>query len=381
MAPTDGFDEETTLGDILSAGPQPTIEKGVTKSPTRKALQQAAQRKEAALRRVLAAQTRRGYVADHLVHPVCHGVLRRQDSTGEQLRLALEIIKRANCPPESERALADAIRAGLATRLDQSPTGDDDRAAPDGEARGAPSASRARPAPPRRGHPVGRQAQAHGLHRQGLAHARRQPRVKGGGHRGGGSMPLAAALNSINASAPAGADATGACGEGALLARAVWRTRSSASSPGRAARGGGIDPRWRRRLSTRARCCSVPRWTDATRRSHGLRRARPDGERLWRVQRDRGRGRRRGRVRAKRERGRGRRGGIATSADGDDPRGVSCPLLATLRLEAACHLVSRAAGVAERANGLPLEMWAVAVGRAHLGDVRGAGASAAKGEG
>ena len=69
MAPTDGFDEETTLGDILSAGPQPTIEKGVTKSPTKKALQQAAQRKEAALRRVLAAQTRRGYVADHLVHP------------------------------------------------------------------------------------------------------------------------------------------------------------------------------------------------------------------------------------------------------------------------------------------------------------------------
>ena len=63
MAPTDGFDEETTLGDILSAGPQPTIEKGVTKSPTRKALQQAAQRKEAALRRVLAAQTRRGYAA------------------------------------------------------------------------------------------------------------------------------------------------------------------------------------------------------------------------------------------------------------------------------------------------------------------------------
>ena len=57
MTPTDGFDEETTLGDILSAGPQPTIEKGVTKSPTRKALQQAAQRKEAALRRVLAAQT------------------------------------------------------------------------------------------------------------------------------------------------------------------------------------------------------------------------------------------------------------------------------------------------------------------------------------
>ena len=130
MAPTDGFDEETTLGDILSAGPQSTIEKGVTKSPTRKALQQAAQRKEAALRRVLAAQTRRGYVADHLVHPVCHGVLRRQDSTGEQLRLALEVIKRANCPPESERALADAIRAGLATRLDQSPSGDDDRAAP-----------------------------------------------------------------------------------------------------------------------------------------------------------------------------------------------------------------------------------------------------------
>ena len=130
MAPTDGFDEETTLGDILSAGPQPTIEKGVTKSPKRKALQQAAQRKEAALRRVLAAQTRRGYVADHLVHPVCHGVLRRQDSTGEQLRLALEVIKRANCPPESERALADAIRAGLATRLDQSPSVDNDRAAP-----------------------------------------------------------------------------------------------------------------------------------------------------------------------------------------------------------------------------------------------------------
>ena len=47
MTPTDGFDEETTLGDILSAGPQSTIEKGVTKSPTRKALQQAAQRKEA----------------------------------------------------------------------------------------------------------------------------------------------------------------------------------------------------------------------------------------------------------------------------------------------------------------------------------------------
>ena len=62
---------------------------------------------------------------------------------------------------------------------------------PDGEARGAPSASRARPAPPRRGHPVGRQAEAHGLHRQGLAHARRQPRVQGGGDRGVWSMPLA----------------------------------------------------------------------------------------------------------------------------------------------------------------------------------------------
>ena len=95
MAPTDGFDEETTLGDILSAGPQPTIEKGVTKSPTRKALQQAAQRKETALRRVLAAQTRRGYVADHLVHPVCHGVLRRQDSTGA---LSSITVQAPHCP-------------------------------------------------------------------------------------------------------------------------------------------------------------------------------------------------------------------------------------------------------------------------------------------
>ena len=131
MAARDGFDEETTLGDILSAGPQPTIEKGVTKLPTRNALQNASTRKETALRRVLAAQTRRGYVADHLVHPVCHGVLRRHDSTGTQLKLALEIIRRANCPPESERALADTIRAGLATRLvDSASTHDDDRAHP-----------------------------------------------------------------------------------------------------------------------------------------------------------------------------------------------------------------------------------------------------------
>ena len=243
MAPTDGFDEETTLGDILSAGPQPTIEKGVTKSPTRKALQQAAQRKEAALRRVLAAQTRRGYVADHLVHPVCHGVLRRQDSTGEQLRLALEVIKRANCPPESERALADAIRAGLATRLDQSPSGDDDRAAP--TVRLEAHLRLLAHAPPRLAAAIlwadrrrlmayiGRDSHTHGVNPGSRAAALAAF---------GRCLSRAAALNSINASAPAGADATGACGEGALFARAAWHKILGVVS-GASGEGGGIDPR------------------------------------------------------------------------------------------------------------------------------------------
>ena len=363
MAPTDGFDEETTLGDILSAGPQPTIEKGVTKSPTRKALQQAAQRKEAALRRVLAAQTRRGYVADHLVHPVCHGVLRRQDSTGEQLRLALEIIKRANCPPESERALADAIRAGLATRLDQSPSGDDDRAAP--TVRLEAHLRLLAHAPPRLAAAIlwadrrrlmayiGRDSHTHGVNPGSRAAALAAF---------GRCLSRAAALNSINASAPAGADATGACGEGALFARAAWHKILGVVS-GASGEGGGIDPRV---VAAAFNACALllgpaldgchptlPRLLAA----HG-----PTVSDFGGYSGTVGVGDGGGGFERSENGDGGAAGGIATSADGDDPRGISCPLLATLRLEAACHLVSRAAGVAAQANGLPLEMRAVAVG-------------------
>jgi hypothetical protein len=362
MAPTDGFDEETTLGDILSAGPQPTIEKGVTKSPTRKALQQAAQRKEAALRRVLAAQTRRGYVADHLVHPVCHGVLRRQDSTGEQLRLALEVIKRANCPPESERALADAIRAGLATRLDQSPSVDDDRAAP--TVRLEAHLRLLAHAPPRLAAAIlwadrqrltayiGRDSHTHGVNPGSRAAA-----IAAFGR----CLSRSTALNSINASAPAGADATGACGEGASFARAVWHKILGVVSG--ASGEGGIDSRV---AAAGFNACALllgpaldgchptlPRLLAA----HG-----PTVSDFGGYSGTVGVGDGAGGFERSENGDGGAAGGIATSADGDDPWGVSCPLLAALRLEAACHLVSRAAGVAERANGLPLEVRAVAVG-------------------
>ena len=362
MAPTDGFDEETTLGDILSAGPQPTIEKGVTKSPTRKALQQAAQRKEAALRRVLAAQTRRGYVADHLVHPVCHGVLRRQDSTGEQLRLALEVIKRANCPPESERALADAIRAGLATRLDQSPSVDDDRAAP--TVRLEAHLRLLAHAPPRLAAAIlwadrqrltayiGRDSHTHGVNPGSRAAA-----IAAFGR----CLSRSTALNSINASAPAGADATGACGEGASFARAVWHKILGVVSG--ASGEGGVDSRV---AAAGFNACALllgpaldgchptlPRLLAA----HG-----PTVSDFGGYSGTVGVGDGAGGFERSENGDGGAAGGIATSADGDDPWGVSCPLLATLRLEAACHLVSRAAGVAERANGLPLEVRAVAVG-------------------
>ena len=363
MAARDGFDEETTLGDILSAGPQPTIEKGVTKLPTRNALQNASTRKETALRRVLAAQTRRGYVADHLVHPVCHGVLRRHDSTGTQLKLALEIIRRANCPPESERALADTIRAGLATRLVDSPsTHEDDRAHP--TTRLEAHLMLLAHAPPRLAAAIlwadrrtliaymGRDSHTHGVNPGSRAAA-----VAAAGR----CLSRAAALNSINASAPAGADATGACGEGALFARAVWHKILGIVSG--ASGEAGVDPRV---IAAAFNACALllgpaldgchptlPRLLAA----HGPTVA-DFGEYSGYVGVGDGAG---GAERAKNGDG-GAAGGIATSATGDDPWGVSCPLLATLRLEAACHLMSRAAGVAERANSLPLEVRAVSVG-------------------
>ena len=103
--------------EILANGAPPQMTKDGPKPATRKIIAQAAARKEGFLRAVLDAKRLRGYDCDWLVQPLCLGVFRRDNSTTEQSRLAIEVLRECNSlDPSDEPVLAETIRLGIVER-------------------------------------------------------------------------------------------------------------------------------------------------------------------------------------------------------------------------------------------------------------------------
>ena len=108
---------EQIRAEILAAGAPPQMTKDGPKPPTKKMIAAAAARKESFLRAALDARRTRDAPVDWLVAPVCLGVLRRESSSPEHMRLAVEIVREAEAiAPEDEPVLAETARLGLARR-------------------------------------------------------------------------------------------------------------------------------------------------------------------------------------------------------------------------------------------------------------------------
>ena len=106
---------EQIRAEILAAGAPPQMTKDGPKPPTKKMIAAAAARKESFLRAALDARRTRDAPVDWLVAPVCLGVLRRESSSPEHMRLAVEIVREAEAiAPEDEPVLAETARLGLA---------------------------------------------------------------------------------------------------------------------------------------------------------------------------------------------------------------------------------------------------------------------------
>ena len=108
---------EQIRAEILATGAPPKMTKDGPKPPTVKMIAAAAARKDSFLRAALDARRTRDAPVDWLVAPVCLGVLRRESSSPEHVRLAVEIVREATAiAPEDEPVLAETARLGLARR-------------------------------------------------------------------------------------------------------------------------------------------------------------------------------------------------------------------------------------------------------------------------
>ena len=115
--PLGSVSPEQIRAEILAAEAPPQMTKDGPKPPTKKMIAAAAARKESTLRAVLDARRTRDAPVDWLVAPVCLGVLRRESSSPEHVRLAVEIVREAEAiAPEDEPILAETLRLGLAGR-------------------------------------------------------------------------------------------------------------------------------------------------------------------------------------------------------------------------------------------------------------------------
>ena len=341
--------------EISSPGAPPVMTKDGPKSPTRKMEAAASARKEATLRAVLRAQVDADYRADRLVRPLCLGVLRGRNSTPTQIRLATEILRGCDVAPEDEGVVSETIRAGLAIRTgaDLAPMRGDasPSSVPTVAVTGAGSFAAEvhyrllAAAPPalaarvfwRERERVEKIVAGDGVSESKEGVAARTAAISAVG----AILSRAAALDALAAGAPEGADAIGARGAGAGLALALWRrVLAVAAGASRGATdahpsvvaaahnavavlvGPALDachPTLPWVLAAVAREVEdFGDYSGAPEDGHfapGASKSRTTAPLACDAAR-----------------------GVATSADGDDPGGDTCPLLAGLRLEAALHV-------------------------------------------
>ena len=340
--------------EISSPGAPPVMTKDGPKSPTRKMEAAASARKEATLRAVLRAQVDADYRADRLVRPLCLGVLRGRNSTPTQIRLATEILRGCDVAPEDEGVVSETIRAGLAIRTgaDLAPMRGDasPSSVPTVAVTGAGSFAAEvhyrllAAAPPalaarvfwRERERVEKIVAGDGVSESKEGVAARVAAISAVG----AILTRAAALDALAAGAPEGADAIGARGAGAGLALALWR-RVLAVAAG-ASRG-----------ATDAHPSVVAAAHNAVAVLVGPALDACHPTLPWVLAAVAREVEDFGEYSGAPEDGHFAPRGVATSADGDDPGGDTCPLLAGLRLEAALHVVTRAPAMAARAAALP----------------------------
>ena len=340
--------------EISSPGAPPVMTKDGPKSPTRKMEAAASARKEATLRAVLRAQVDADYRADRLVRPLCLGVLRGRNSTPTQIRLATEILRGCDVAPEDEGVVSETIRAGLAIRTgaDLAPMRGDasPSSVPTVAVTGAGSFAAEvhyrllAAAPPalaarvfwRERERVEKIVAGDGVSESKEGVAARTAAISAVG----AILSRAAALDALAAGAPEGADAIGARGAGAGLALALWR-RVLAVAAG-ASRG-----------ATDAHPSVVAAAHNAVAVLVGPALDACHPTLPWVLAAVAREVEDFGEYSGAPEDGHFAPRGVATSADGDDPGGDTCPLLAGLRLEAALHVVTRAPAMAARAAALP----------------------------
>jgi len=220
--------------EILAAGAPPQMTKDGPKPPTKKMIAAAAARKESFLRAALDARRTRDAPIDWLVAPVCLGVLRRETSSPEHMRLAVEILREATAiAPEDEPVLAETVRLGLAPRAVAAAAFGAAAAAP-GSALSGGSSSRTTAhlnvlaaCPPRIGaivlwrerERIAKLVAGEGASDNAADAASRAAAVVAVG----ALLSRADAVEAVARYAPAHADATGARGDGARFLIDLWR--------------------------------------------------------------------------------------------------------------------------------------------------------------
>ena len=375
---------EQIRAEILATGAPPQMTKDGPKPPTKKMIAAAAARKDSFLRAALDARRTRDAPVDWLVAPVCLGVLRRESSSPEHVRLAVEIVREATAiAPEDEPVLAETARLGLARRgVAAAAFGAAPSVAP-GAALGGGSSSRATAhlqvlaaCPPRVGaivlwrerEQIAKLVGGEGANANAADAASRAAAVVAVG----AIFSRADAVEAVVRYAPARADATGARGDGARFLIDLWRRLAllaeDAAAPDAAVAAAAnalalllgpaladAHPAAARVLAAHARDPALHgEYTGSPFSLGGEKdasladlvygsKASANGARWvddgWARSAARGEG-----VVAR---------GPATSAGGDDPSGAASPTLAAIRLDLTMRVVARARNLAARGARLP----------------------------
>ena len=375
---------EQIRAEILATGAPPQMTKDGPKPPTKKMIAAAAARKDSFLRAALDARRTRDAPVDWLVAPVCLGVLRRESSSPEHVRLAVEIVREATAiAPEDEPVLAETARLGLARRgVAAAAFGAAPSVAP-GAALGGGSSSRATAhlqvlaaCPPRVGaivmwrerEQIAKLVGGEGANANAADPASRAAAVVAVG----AILSRADAVEALVRYAPARADATGARGDGARFLIDLWRRvallAEDAAAPDAAVAAAAnalalllgpaladAHPAAARVLAAHARDPALHgEYTGSPFALGGEKdasladlvygsKASANGARWvddgWARSAARGEG-----VAAR---------GPATSAGGDDPSGAASPTLAAIRLDLTMRVVARARTLAARGARLP----------------------------
>ena len=375
---------EQIRAEILATGAPPQMTKDGPKPPTKKMIAAAAARKDSFLRAALDARRTRDAPVDWLVAPVCLGVLRRESSSPEHVRLAVEIVREATAiAPEDEPVLAETARLGLARRgVAAAAFGAAPSVAP-GAALGGGSSSRATAhlqvlaaCPPRVGaivlwrerEQITKLVGGEGANANAADPASRAAAVVAVG----AILSRADAVEALVRYAPARADATGARGDGARFLIDLWRRvallAEDAAAPDAAVAAAAnalalllgpaladAHPAAARVLAAHARDPALHgEYTGSPFALGGEKdasladlvygsKASANGARWvddgWARSAARGEG-----VAAR---------GPATSFGGDDPSGAASPTLAAIRLDLTMRVVARARTLAARGARLP----------------------------